>query len=162
MTRMYGPAARCKRFRQPGRCGLASMYPAFDWSICSGPSWISARVRCHYRTGLERAIRVTSVRMRREDRSSIVVSSSRRPRRVRCLFGYVIDRCSSLRAVPLFVPGGRSFVPACARRRAARKGAVKAGRRAILTSGSTAARPRLDGLEHGAKIKQVGTPPPRS
>src|ERR1700681_1895513 len=32
--------------------GLASMYPAFDWSICSGPSWISARVRSHYRTGL--------------------------------------------------------------------------------------------------------------
>src|ERR1700758_1272531 len=29
---------------------------------------------------------------------------------------------SLLRAVPLFVPGGRSFVPACARRRAARKG----------------------------------------
>ena len=28
--------------------------------------------------------------------------------------GYVIDR-SLLRAVPLFVPGGRSFVPACAR-----------------------------------------------
>ena len=27
--------------------GLASMYPAFDWSICSGPSWISARVRSH-------------------------------------------------------------------------------------------------------------------
>ena len=26
--------------------GLASMYPAFDWSICcSGPAWISARVR---------------------------------------------------------------------------------------------------------------------
>src|SRR5260370_24104280 len=25
--------------------GLASMYPAFDWSICSGPSWISARLR---------------------------------------------------------------------------------------------------------------------
>jgi hypothetical protein len=46
--------------------------------------------------------------------------SSRRPRRVRDV-GYVIDR-SSLRTVPLFVPGGRSFVPACARRRAARKG----------------------------------------
>src|SRR5258705_6965278 len=68
----------------------------------------------------EGAIRVTSVRMRREDRSSIVVSSSRRPRRVRDV-GYVIDS-SSLHAVPLFVPGGRSFVPACARRRAARKG----------------------------------------
>src|SRR6266436_8299903 len=36
------------------------------------------------------AIRVTSVRMRREDRSSIVISSSRRPRRVRDV-GYVID-----------------------------------------------------------------------
>jgi hypothetical protein len=48
------------------------------------------------------------------------VSSSRRPRRVRAV-GYVIDS-SSLRTVPLFVPGGRSFVPACACRRAARKG----------------------------------------
>lgn len=46
--------------------------------------------------------------------------SSRRPRRVRDV-GYVIDR-TSLRAVPWFVPGCRSFVPACARRRAARKG----------------------------------------
>ena len=28
--------------------GLASMYPAFDWSaLCSWPSWISARVRSH-------------------------------------------------------------------------------------------------------------------
>jgi hypothetical protein len=28
--------------------GLASMYPAFDWSsLCSGPSWVSARVRSH-------------------------------------------------------------------------------------------------------------------
>jgi hypothetical protein len=26
--------------------GLASMYPAFDWSVwCSRPSWMSARVR---------------------------------------------------------------------------------------------------------------------
>jgi hypothetical protein len=28
-------------------CGLASMYQASDWSFCSGPSWISARVRSH-------------------------------------------------------------------------------------------------------------------
>jgi hypothetical protein len=42
-----GPA-RCKRFRQLGRCGLASMYPASDWSVlCSGPSWISARIRAN-------------------------------------------------------------------------------------------------------------------
>ena len=27
--------------------GLASMYPASDWSFCSGPSWISARMRSH-------------------------------------------------------------------------------------------------------------------
>jgi len=28
--------------------GLASMYPASDWSVLfSGPSWISARVRSH-------------------------------------------------------------------------------------------------------------------
>ena len=28
--------------------GLASMYPAFDWSVFgSWPSWISARVRSH-------------------------------------------------------------------------------------------------------------------
>jgi hypothetical protein len=28
--------------------GLASMYPACDWSVfCSGPSWISARLRSH-------------------------------------------------------------------------------------------------------------------
>ena len=47
--------------------------------------------------------------------------------------GYVIDS-SSLRAVPLFVPGGRSFVPACARRRAARKGPSRAGRRAVPAS----------------------------
>ena len=38
-------------------CGLASIYPASDWSSwssCSRPSWTSARVRSHYRTGLKR------------------------------------------------------------------------------------------------------------
>jgi hypothetical protein len=48
LTRMYGPAARCKRFLRSGRYGLASMYPASAWSVlCSGPSWISARMRSH-------------------------------------------------------------------------------------------------------------------
>jgi ABC-type antimicrobial peptide transport system ATPase subunit len=29
-------------------CGLASMYPASGWSMwCSGPPWISARIRSH-------------------------------------------------------------------------------------------------------------------
>ena len=43
---------------------------------CFGPPWISARVRSLYRTGLEWAIWVTSVRSRREDRSpSLLVLS---------------------------------------------------------------------------------------
>jgi len=51
---MYGPAVHCKKTSTSWRmCGLASMYPAFEWSLsCSGPSWISARVRPHYRKGL--------------------------------------------------------------------------------------------------------------
>src|SRR3984893_11209903 len=49
MTPMYGPAVRCKRVSSIWRtCGLASMYPASDWSVlCSEPSWISARVRSY-------------------------------------------------------------------------------------------------------------------
>src|SRR6516162_1702415 len=66
LTPMYGPAVRCKRFRRSWRCGLASMYPASDWSICSRPSWISARMRSNYRRSLERAVWVTSVHTRRE------------------------------------------------------------------------------------------------
>src|SRR5215467_6380890 len=82
-------------------CGLASMYPASDWSgLCSGPSWISARVRSHYRTGLKRAIWVTRVRMRREDRSSISFHPLADLGRKR---DYVIA-LSLIGAVPLFVP----------------------------------------------------------
>ena len=56
LTRMYGPAVRCNvwsgralqvDFAELAVSGLASMYPASDWSICSGPSWKSARVRSH-------------------------------------------------------------------------------------------------------------------
>jgi len=36
----------CANFAELAVSGPASMYPAFDWSVwCSGPSWISARVR---------------------------------------------------------------------------------------------------------------------
>ena len=51
---------------------------------------------------------------------------------------------------------GRSFVPARRTSIASRAGAVKAGRRAWLAVGSGVARPRLDGAEHGARIKRVG------
>src|SRR3954454_20910702 len=51
--------------------GLASMYPAFDWSVMLGATMdISARA-ISLADRPQRAIWVTSVRMRREDRSSI-------------------------------------------------------------------------------------------
>ena len=87
--------------------GLASMYPAFDWSICSGPSWISARVRSHYRTGLDWTIWVTSVRTCSEDRTSIS-SHPLADLGWKLLIGLrhrLFITCSSYRAVPLFEPG---------------------------------------------------------
>jgi len=85
--------------------------------------------------------------------------SSRRPRRAKGAVGYIIDSslflflCSCLAAVP-------SSRPAAAD--APRAGAVKAGRRAGLASRFDAARPRLDGPEHGARITLHGTPSYRS
>ena len=72
VTPMYGAAVRCKRFSSICRLWILHqcIRPQIG-AVCSGPSWISARVRSHYRQGLKWAIRVTSVRMRREDRSSI-------------------------------------------------------------------------------------------
>ena len=53
---MYGPAVRRKRFHRS--VGFAVLHqcirPRIGAVWCSGPSWISARVRSHYRTGLER------------------------------------------------------------------------------------------------------------
>src|SRR5258708_6297621 len=59
-------------------------------------------------------------------------SFSRRPRRVRVLITSSI--ASWLCTVPLFVPGGRSFVPTCGCRGAPRAGTVKVGRRACLVA----------------------------
>src|SRR6266403_2695729 len=56
MTLMYGPAVHRKRFSSI--CRLAVLHqcirPLIGAVLCSGPSWISARLRSHYRTGLER------------------------------------------------------------------------------------------------------------
>ena len=60
-------------------------------------------------------------------------------------------------AVPLFVPGGRSFVPTCGFGGAPSARTVKVGRCACLASRASVARPCLDGPEHGARIKRVGT-----
>ena len=150
---MYGRAVRCKRFRRSGKCGLASMYPASAWSgLCSGPSWISARMQSHYRSGLDRTIWATSVRMRREDRSSIVVSSSRRLGRQTKL-----NHRELLIFVPLFEPGGRSFVPACVCRRARAQGpsrlaVARAQPLASMLPGHAST------AQHGARITLGGTP----
>src|SRR5207249_7201495 len=53
---------------------------------------------------------------------------------------------------------GRFFRPARTSSKASRAGAVKAGRRADLTSRTAIARPRLECAEHGARIKRVGRP----
>src|ERR1700694_1247385 len=97
---------------------------------------------------------VTSVRMRREDRSSIS-SHPLADLGGKLLIGLrhrllLISRSSFVRAK------GRSFVPARRTSIASRAGAVKAGRRAWLAAGSGVARLLLDGAEHGARIKRVG------
>src|SRR5450432_2147140 len=102
----------------------------------------------------QRAIRVTSVRMRRKDRSSI----STYPLADlgwKLLIGLrhrllLISPSSFVRAK------GRSFVPARRTSIASRAGAVKAGPRAWLAAGSGVARLRLGRAAHGARIKRVG------
>src|SRR4029077_3770353 len=93
----------------------------------------------------QRAIRVTSVRMRREDRNSIS-SPPLADLGWKLLIGLrhrllLISRSSFVRAK------GRSFVPARRTSIASRRGAVKAVRRAGLAAGAGVARPRLDRSE---------------
>ena len=87
---MYGPAVRCRRFSSSWHSAVLHQcirsligadllrtimdISARAISLADRPQW---------------AIRVTSVRMRREDRSSISSYSSRRPRPVRAC-GYII------------------------------------------------------------------------
>jgi hypothetical protein len=123
----YGPAVRRKRFssiRQIRSCinvsGLCLEL------FCSGPSWISAHMRSHYRTGLDWAIWVASVRTRREDRflhRRLILSQTSAGG-----LGYIIDSSSHFCS---FVCAWRPFFrPGLARAVAPRAGAVKAGRRA--------------------------------
>ena len=112
---MYGPAVRCKRFVDLVVSGLASMYPVSSWSYFA-PDHHGYQRACDLINGqASTGHRVTSVRMRREDRSSISSYSSRRPRLE------TFDRITSSLA-PHFaqflcsLPSGRSFVPTCRRR----------------------------------------------
>ena len=102
----------------------------------------------------QRAIWVTSVRTRSEDRTSISCYPLA-DLGWKLLIG-LCHRSLLICAVPLFEPKGRSFVPARRASIASRAGAVKVGRRAWLAAGSSVARPGLDRPEHGARIKRVG------
>jgi hypothetical protein len=160
---MYGPAVRCKRFFLSGRYGLASMYPASAWSgLCSGPSWDQRA--CDLITGQASTgpfgSPVFACAGKTDLHRRLILSQTSAGR----LIGSSI--APHFMAVPLFVPGGRSFVRAwrpflrpdlrVQTRRA--QGAVKVGRRAGLASRFRAARPRLDGPEHGARITLDGAP----
>ena len=131
MTRMYGPAVRRKRVRRSG--GIAVLHQCIRPLIgvlCSGPPWISARGRSHYRTGLTGPFGspVFARAGKTDPPSRLILSQTSAGNR---LWGYVIDRSLSS-AVPLFVPCCRSFVPACVSPIASRARAVKAGRRVGL------------------------------
>jgi len=130
------------------------MYPASDWSICSGPSWISAPCVSHL---ADRPLIGHSGHQCFALRAGRPILHSYLPLADlgwKLLIG-LRHRLLLICAVPLSTQG-RSFVPARRASIASRAGAVTAGRRAWLAAGSGVARPRLDRAEHGARIKRVG------
>jgi hypothetical protein len=69
---MYGPAVRSKKISTSwGVSGLASMYPASEWSIVLRAIMDISAPAISLADRPQRAIWVTSIRKRREDRSSI-------------------------------------------------------------------------------------------
>src|ERR1700676_1130189 len=138
-------------------CGLASMYPASDWS-CFAPD--------HH--GYQRACVLISRQASTGPFGSPVFACAGKPDPPslltpladlgwKLLIGLrhrllLISRSSFVRAK------GRSFVPARRASIASRAGAVKAGRRAWLAAGSRVARLRLGGTGHRARVKRGGRP----
>src|SRR5262245_39400401 len=107
---------------------------------CSEPSWISARNRADWRTGLDRAKRVTSFRPHREDRSPSLRSLSQTSAGSLCYAGmtaYLTFLSSTDLAFP--VPTVRLFQGVVLR--------TGQGRRTF-----SAARLGLGEAEHGAKL----------
>ena len=155
LTRLYGPAVRCKRF--PRIRADAVLHQCIR-------SLIGAR--CVLRTIMDISARAISLSDRPRPghlghqcshapgRPILhLVSSSRRPRRVNGLRHRVllISHCSFVRAE------SRSFVPACAWAGALRARGRQGWPSRCRASRSGVARPRLDGPEHGARLKRVGT-----
>ena len=158
LTLMYGPAVRRKRFPRSGGCGLASMYPVSDWSTLWLPTIMDISARAISLPDRPRLGQTGHQCSHAPGRPILhLVSSSRRPRRetgcgtTSLIAPHLVQFLCSCRGV---VPSSR---PALVRRRRAQE-AVKAGRRAWLASGSGVSRPRLDGREHGATLKPIGTP----
>src|SRR5260221_2021393 len=147
-----------RRFRRIGGGGLASMYPASDWSIgaCGAPGHHGYQRACVLISGQASIGPFGSpvfARARKTDPPSLLIPLADLGWKL--LIGLrhrllLISRSSFVRAK------GRSFVPARRTSIASRAGAVKAGRRAWLAAGSGVARLRLDRAEHGARIKRVG------
>ena len=151
---MYGPAGSQEDFVELAAAVLHQcIRPPIGACCAPGHMDISSRA-FSLADRPQRAIGVTSVRTRSEDRTSIS-SHPLADLGWKLLIGLrhrllLISLSSFVRAK------GRSFVPARRTSIAARAGAVKAGRRAWLAAGSGVARLRLDGAEHGARIKRVG------
>ena len=79
---MYGPAVRCKRFRQAGISGLASMYPVSDWS-CFAPDHHGYQRACGLIIGQTSMGQLGHQCSHAPGRPILhLFSSSRRPRRV--------------------------------------------------------------------------------
>ena len=166
MTRLYGPAVRCKRVVDLGS-GLARMYPASDWSalLAPGHHGYQRAVDLINRQASKRAKRVTSFRSRREDRPPYL-RLSRRPRWERRRPIYI---ATLLSLQPSLVGSfSCSTAPQAFSRpdrgssRPTRAGAVKVGRRCERGTHCIASRPHLDGGEHGGTLKRVGRRHPSS
>jgi hypothetical protein len=74
-------------------------------------------------------------------------------------FGYAAEGAtiSVVFALSFFVrPEGRFFAPTCRGGVTPRADAVKTDRRSLCAPSSALARPRLDGGEHGVKLRRVG------
>src|ERR1700688_2559472 len=110
--------------------GLASMYPVSDWS-CFAPDQYGYQRACDLISG-QASLGHSGHQCSHASGRPILhlFSFSRRPRRVRVLITSSI--ASWVCAVPLFVPGGRSFVPTCGCRGAPGAGTVKVGRRRMV------------------------------
>ncbi len=153
---MYGPAVRSKRFRRSVVSGgLASMYPASDWSMLLR-AIMDISARAFSLADRPRLGHLGHQCSHAPGRPILhLVSSSRRPRlepvdRVTSSLAPPVSQflCSS--QGPFLRPGPQDVRSRRAQGRS--RPAVALG----LRLGSGVARPRLDRAEHGARIKRVG------